>query len=639
MKKQTNAAPLHRVISRSFILFLGIIVGFSSLLVRVIDLQVVRATVYRSLADANRYATRYSPRERGVLFDRYGGLLVSNIPKYYSVNSRGDKLGQEFLPGDMVLQAMATSSGSIAYQLDRRYLFPESTAHVVGYVGAPTAEELLANRVLTPSDVVGKAGLEKTLDERLRGIQGEVLYEVNALGEPQRILQEVAAQPGQSLKTTIDPYLSEIAYQALGEQRGVVIITDTTNGDILSLVSSPAFSASKMSEHEQDMTKEKSRRETVLQYFTHPQKLFFNRAVSGTYPPGSVFKIVTALAALEQGSVDAHTSVQDEGELTVGEYKYANWYFTQYGRTEGVISLEKALARSNDIYFYKAAEWVGPTALAEFSTLFGFGKATGIELAGEAVGTVPDPIWKEQTIGEQWYLGNTYHFGIGQGDVLVTPLQIAQLNQLIGNKGRVCNPHLVADGQLSHETATTVCSELGIAENHLELVLKGMLAACSPGGTAFPFFSFNESRRQPDLTAYEELEKGAVACKTGTAEFGIADGRGYRNTHGWFVANVTLPDVFNASTEEEIASMSAEAAVSDVAQNKSSWIELRHVWQKHAEDFPKKIGITVLVESDEAQPYKEGSRDAAPIAKAIVDWIQGEAFEPPKGRDVSTEGE
>ena len=204
------------------------------------------------------------------------------------------------------------------------------------------------------------------------------------------------------------------------------------------------------------------------------------RAVTGQYPPGSTFKLMTALSALQNGAITADTSVNDEGTLKIGEFSFGNWYFSQYGRVEGEVKLIKAIQRSNDIYFYKVAEWVGPAKLAAFARLFHFGRPSGIELSGEAGGTIPDPEWKVKTVGEPWYLGDTYHMGIGQGDVLVTPLQLNQMTAAIAYGGVWCKPHLLFQDKVQ-------CEDLGVSPEHLVSVIEGMKAACSPGGTAFPF--------------------------------------------------------------------------------------------------------------------------------------------------------
>ncbi len=602
-------------------------VGFSLLMARLIDLQVIHSQAYRELADSNRHAVRLKPKERGVILDRYGDPLVLNIPKYFRQDTITDGSQKRLLDESEALSLMATKSAEVGYEIERRYLYPESTAHVLGYTGKPTAQDLLNQRELSPNDLVGKSGLEAVYDPILRGVAQQSTYEVNALGQLQRVLTEKAGVPGATIWSSIDPYLSEVAYKALAGQRGAVVILDTATGEILTLISKPSFSATKLTERQLDPQAEQARQAEVRAFFSHPQQLFFNRAVSGTYPPGSIFKLVTALAGLEKGSVTSETTVNDEGVLKVGEYEYANWYFTQYGGVEGTISLERALARSNDIFFYKAAEWVGPTALAEYAQLMGFGEQTGIELPGEAEGLVPDPVWKEQQLGEQWFLGNTYHFGIGQGDVLISPLQAAQMVQVVGNKGTLCQPHLVrAVGTSGQKKSETSCSELGLKEEHLEVVMQGMVRACSTGGTAYPFFTHNELYAESQLPIYQQLDRGAVACKTGTAEFGSANEKGYRATHGWFVASLAL-------TSEGVEGLSQEAVASDSASVVNTEVspddDMQEIYQKwrgqKAEHLPKKISLAVLVESDEQQPYKEGSRDAAPVAKFILDWMQGKS--------------
>ena len=320
---------------------------------------------------------------------------------------------------------------------------------------------------------------------------------------------------------------------------------------------------------------------------------------------------MTALAALEEKAIDPSTTVEDQGVLTVGDYQYANWYYTQYGRVEGTVDLLKALQRSNDIYFYKAAEWLGPSTLADYARLFGFGQVTGLELAGEAAGLVPDPAWKEQERGENWYLGNTYHFGIGQGDLLVSPIQIAQLTQAIANRGVLCQATLLADQQQ--------CHDLALERDWLDLVLEGMLRVAESGGTAYPFFPYNSQMSLilsdrlgeeafEQLSAWEKIKAGLVAGKTGTAEFGAADDRGYRPTHAWFTAIVGLNKSLILDRYQDTAL--------DLDAEHQAW--LRALGQNQ---LPQLLAITVLVESDEAVPFREGSADAAPVAKNIVDWL------------------
>ena len=561
-------------------LLLSILFFFLIIFARLIDIQLFRGQYFADLANDNRYFTIQLPAERGVFFDRYGQPLVWNKRLYLKADDPTVLHPQTTaISRTDALQLLATDSAQVRYGLERYYRFPQSMAHVLGYVGPVTRENLIENSSLKVSDTIGKLGLEKSFNTQVRGQDGAEVYEINALGKRQRLISKKAGQAGQNMTTALDPLLSEVALAALAEQTGAVVIMDANNGQLLSLVSSPSFDANVMSTRLTDVVLEKQRQQQIQVLLNDPLQIFFNRAISGAYPPGSVFKLVTALGGLEGAAIDAQTTVLDEGVLKVGEYEYSNWYFTQFGRTEGEIGLQKALARSNDIFFYKVAEWLGPNKLAEFARLLGLGKTTGVELGGEASGLVPDPAWKERVIGEPWYLGNTFHMGIGQGDISVTPLQIAQLTQAIVNHGTLCQPTLLKQDRGD-------CGELGITDEDLELVLAGMLDACSTGGTAYPLFPHNETHRAEGLTAQQQFKNGAIACKTGTSEFGGLDERGYRKTHAWLTMAMGTT-------------------------------ELERV------DFPEKIVMTVLIESDEDNPYKEGSSDAGSVVKEIVDWLYG----------------
>lgn len=578
------------------------------LVIRLGEVQLVQGSLFRQRADRNRFFTNIIPAERGVILDRYGQPLVWNQKTYSLVDDPTALYGSgQLIDAATALRWLASDSAKITFGLRRVYQFPEATAHVIGYVGPVTADNLTADSTLAIGDMVGKTGLEATYDRQLRGSRGEELYEIDAMGKRQRLVQAKPGVPGLNTTTTLDPYLSQVAWEALGDQRGAVVMLDGATGAVLSLVSKPSFDTNVISAKSQNPELEQQRQQQLQQLLSDPHQVFFNRAVGGAYPPGSVFKLVTALAGLEKAAITSTTTVVDEGVLKVGEYEYGNWYFRQYGRTEGEINLRRAIARSNDIFFYKTAELVGPNDLAAMARLLGLGSPTGIELMAEAVGTVPDPAWKEQIIGEPWYLGNTFHMGIGQGDVLVTPLQIASVVQAIAHQGTRCHPHLLVDQD------STDCQELGINEEHLNLVLTGMVDACSPGGTAYPFFTYNQQRLTNAANEGTEdiravIKQGAVACKTGTAEFGGEDERGYRKTHGWFTAIVGTHEIMNA----------AKQFPSDQVES-----ELHARWRQRIEQqgLPETLVMVVMVESDEAMPYKEGSREAAPVVKQIVDWM------------------
>lgn len=544
---------------QQFLVFLGVVCAvFSLLWLRLADLTLWRGAELLQLAQSNRHFTRSYPAERGVFLDRYDQPLVYN-QKIYRLLEQPERLYSDSQPvaADVALQYLATDSARISYEFHRHYPAGPAVATALGYVSLITAEDLSANRALALSSRLGRTGLEVVFESMLRSQSGNTRFEVDALGRLRRPIARTAPAYGQNVRTTLDAELSELAYQAMAERTGAVIIMDAKNGEVLSLISTPSFDPNLFNDGRANLA-------AIRDYLQDPRQVFFNRAVNGAYPPGSIFKMITALGALEEAVIDARSVVEDEGVLKVGDFAYANWFYTQYGRVEGAVDVVRALARSNDIFFYKAAEWLGPSKLAQYARLFGLGERTGIEAPSEGRGLVPDPAWKEQQRGEPWYLGNTYHFGIGQGDLLVTPLQMAAMTQALANGGVWCRPTLLA-GQASQ------CRGLSLERNNLDLVLQGMVAACSRGGTAFPLFEYNE--RYPDL----------VACKTGTAEFGAADSRGFRATHAWLTAIIQLPPEWRPA-------------------------------------LPRQLVITVLVESDAQKKYREGSQDAAPV---VVEILQG----------------
>jgi len=618
--------------------------GFGVLIVtRLVDLQLVQGQKYLVSSDQNRWFQQQIPAERGNILDRYDQTLTLNLKRYFApVDPLAVWSPQVAIDRDRALDLMAvpiaTQASFLAeknmispvnFSLQRGYPLGEALAHILGYVGAVTAEDLLKQSGLSLTELVGRTGLEARFQDQLRGRPGINKFEVNALGQKQRLLSAQSATTGVALKSTLDPYLAAISAQAMGTKTGAVVIFDVETGEVLSIVSNPSFDPNVF----QPITDAASqagilaRKNQVANYFQDPKLTMFNRAVAGTYPPGSIFKLVTALGGLAEGKITPETIVEDTGVLKVGDYGYANWYFTQYGRTEGSIALERAIARSNDIYFYKAAEMLGPTLLADWARRFGLGRPTGLEVSGEAKGLVPDPIWKEKQIGERWFLGNTYHFGIGQGDLLVTPVQVAQLVQAVANQGKLCKLHLLAETQVE-------CSDLGLSSQQIKPVISGMIQACSPGGTAFPFFPVNAAALKAagldDQAGFQEkLLAGAVACKTGTAEIGAANEQGHRPTHGWFIMTVRTDQILKPSLEKPLAATDSAILSTNLSGVFRSPMLGQPDWQTHSNwlnlvkkvGFPRQIGIVVLVESSPEKIYAEGSADAGPVAKQIYDWM------------------
>ncbi len=535
-------------------LFLWIVFFF-----RLFWLQLSQSEVYAQLAERNRslWVTVRAPRGR--VLDRNGKVVADNLVAYGQVVVEGNQEKELPLSLEEALPLMATEPAKVRRSYRREYPYGPVLAQVLGYVQQPT---------FSTDVVTGRAGVERALNAQLAGSDGSLRYEKNARGQAVRVLAQQPEQPGKDMKLTIDAELSQVAFEALGTNAGAIIVSNPQTGEILTAVSTPSFyPQSTATDQELEPWKQYIEKgivaKDIAQALEFPNNPFLFRPASALYPPGSTFKIVTALAGLEYKAIDSATLVRDEGKLVVGDFEYGNWYWRQYGRVEGEINVVRALARSNDIYFYKTAEWVGPDRLSEFAKLFTFGQATGLDLPGEKSGIIPSPSWKQQRFGEKWFLGNTYHMGIGQGDVLVTPLQVHEMMSTVAQQGRRCSPRIVASSPMS-------CQELSLSSESLSLVWQGLRQACSTGGTAFSFFT----------APYDML------CKTGTAEFGAANEEGHRPTHAWITT-----------------------AVSREARREMSDLE-----------FHPDLIVTVLVESSEQQKFAEGSREAGPIAKQVIDW-------------------
>lgn len=505
-----------------------LIVTLCVLLWRLFTLTVVRGHEFRALAEGNRTREIIRHAPRGKLLDRSGAVLA-----------------------DTTLDA--PSAGT------RRYPAGAATAHVVGYTGEIREDELgepyYSVRGYRLGDRVGRMGAEAVFEERLRGRDGRELVEVDALGQTIRTLGRIEEQAGEDVTLSIDRALSEAAERAFpADQKGAVVVTKPATGEVLVLYASPSFDPNIFS---RSLSKE-----TYEALFENPNLPMFHRAIAGVYPPGSTFKIVTAIAALEENAITERTLVDDVGELVIGRFRFPNWYFTQYGKTEGLLDVVKAIQRSNDIFFYKAGEAVGITALARWARAVGVGALLGIEIPGESGGLMPDPAWKAAR-NDRWYLGDTYHVAIGQGYLLTTPLQVNAWTNVVANGGKRCRPTIQKVPNTKLHTAH--CNDLGIQQKTINVITEGMKRACEPGGTGWPFFNF----QIPNPKTNAKTVTIPVACKTGTAEFGDPNGR----THAWFTAFAPIGE--------------------------------------------PEISVTVLVEG-----AGEGSDQAAPIAKKVLqEWF------------------
>ncbi|MBL7036262.1 hypothetical protein ISR94_00240 [Candidatus Microgenomates bacterium] len=436
-----------------------LILGTLFLFVRLFELQIIKGDYFRKLAEGNRIKKIVIPAARGKILSRSGEVLT----------------GIDF-------------------------------AHITGYLAETTEGEV---GVIDPKcphkgpyqlgQIVGRGGLQEYYNCTLTGIDGEELWEVDSMGEKLRFLGSRDPVAGENLKTTIDLELQRQIAKSMDEKPGAVVATDL-GGEVMAIYSYPSFDP-----------------KNIVPSLKDEDLPLFNRALGGIYHPGSIFKPLIAISALEEGKIDKDFKYTDSGVLTVktlyGSYSYANWYFTQYGGVEGEIDLTKALARSTDTFFYKIGEFVGINNLLEWMKKFGLTKLTNIDLPGEILSLVPSPDWKLKVKGEKWFLGNTYHFSIGQGDLALTPIGIHRANLVVANGGQLCDLKLADEPK---------CKRLGIKKENIALVQSGMNKVCETGGTGYTFFDFGQK--------HNGLQ---VSCKTGTAETNDDE-----KTHAWFTVFV-----------------------------------------------------------------------------------------------------
>lgn len=512
-----------------FIPLLILSLVFALLAMRLFTLQVVRASYYSRLSDANRIRTELITAPRGIIFDRNGEALVRNIPAFGTI--KNNKV--EWLDRDVALK-MVSNGASVLAIVKRDYLYKDIFSHVIGYVGQVNSDELLLPDFSDygVSDFTGRMGLEEQYEKFLHGQNGKQLYEVNAKGERIRLLGEEEARQGAVLKTTLDVGIQKAAAKAMESiDKGAVVVTDPRDGSVMALYSKPSFDPNLFT-REPSYEPEgayKKKEDILLDDKGFP---LLDRVIAGVYPPGSTFKIVTSLAALSSKAIKPDTEFEDTGILSIGGSNFGTWNYLETGRKEGFMNVERALIRSNDIFFYQAAMKTGIDTLSSWSKKLGLGERTGIDIPGEVKGTVPNPAWKKEEIDEQWYLGDTINMSIGQGFLEVTPIQVNLYTQMVANGGELIKPHLLLGD-------VRILKKNFIAKENIDVVKNGMKGACEPGGTGYPLFNFkvkNDRLKVDDLDYVHDASAGAnfvhvtMGCKTGTSEAHGEDAK----SHAWF---------------------------------------------------------------------------------------------------------
>jgi penicillin-binding protein 2 len=525
-----------------------VIAAFLLLIMRLWQLQILQGDEYRKLSEANRLRIVNIPAPRGIIFDRNHTPLVKNSAYYYAsvipgefdqtkVSSLASILE---LPAEEIYARINISGASpivpvrlkqglsleeIAYiearksdfpglmieaEVSREYPYGDLGSHLIGYLGkpGPTQLEDPGFRDVPPDMFVGRWGIEKLFDQSLRGIPGKRVIEVNALGRQLRMLQEIPPLKGNDITISIDLNLQQEAEKAFGDRAGALVAMKPDTGELLGMISKPSFDPNLFTRgmsHEQWMAITADRKNPML-----------NRALQSQYPPGSTFKIVTALAGLETGAINPDMKVDCRGGIRLGNRHFGCWRREGHG----VVSLHRAIVESCDVYFYEVGRRLGIDRIYDYATRLGLGKKTGIELGEERQGLIPNTAWKKETRKLPWFPGETLNAAIGQGYVAVTPIQLAFLTGAVANNGTLYHPGLIKNQE------PLVAGKLTANTENLEIIKKGLFGVVNEhSGTGWVAKS--------SLTT--------VCGKTGTAQVvGYRKGMSAQSErfrdHAWFVA-------------------------------------------------------------------------------------------------------
>jgi len=552
------------------ILYFSIIIVFIIIFLRLWDLQILKGDYFFDLSENNRIKIREIIAPRGIVFDRNGNILADNSPSFdISLLHQGIKTLDEIVPllskilnmDSKNIVGRVTGSSPLPrfkpikikldvsreelslvefFKLDlpnivievfpkRNYPLGKGGAHLVGYLGEIDGAELKIPGYAdyNPGDFIGKSGIEKIFECQLRGRSGWSRFEVDALGRKKRVLGCVDPAPGKNLCLTIDLDLQRFVDKVLGKKVGAVIAMSPKDGEILAFVSHPAYDPNLFSRGISSRDWHKLTKDS-----RHPLN---NRCIQGLYPPGSVFKIITAIAGLEEGKITPETSFFCNGSYRFGNRSYRCWEKGGHGR----LNLYEALERSCDIYFYQAGLRIGIDSLAYYARAFGLGEPTGFIFNNEKEGLVPTKRWKEKTFKTPWQEGETLSSAIGQSFVLVTPLQVLVLISAIANNGKICVPRLVkriesAAGEAIKEFPPVCASRAPVSAKSIAAVREALRRVVqNPCGTG-------------KIARIEGLE---LAGKTGTAQ--VVSSRVcektlevpfYLRDHAWFVAFAPFQD-------------------------------------------------------------------------------------------------
>jgi|TARA_B110000977_G_scaffold178401_1_gene235969 penicillin-binding protein 2 len=559
-----------------------LVIGILFLAARMFYLQVMQHDLYTTLSDKNRIQVQSVPPIRGLIYDRNGELIADNVPSFSltitrervedlestlkaidaligltpeQIESFERRLSRRQRPYEAVPILLRMTQEQIAQISVNRYSLPgvdvqaklvrhyphgDLMAHAVGSVRRINEDDArrLDSVAYSGTEHVGKIGVEKYYENVLLGKVGYQRVETDARGRIMKVLDSTPPEPGSNLMLHVDSGLQRVASDALGDRRGTVVAIDPKTGGILALVSKPSYDPNLFIAGIDHATYA-SLRDSI-------DVPLFNRALQGQYEPGSTLKPFLGLIGLATGTTSKEYKIEDPGwyKLPQNERLYRDWNWKKSGiGGHGLVNIEKAIYRSCNIYFYELAVKLGIDRIHDGLALFGFGQNTAIDLPEARKGLLPSRAWKLGSRGEPWYPGDTVNIGIGQGDILVTPLQLATAVAVLANRGGTVTPHMLKQNPLVTRDNQLPDIDL-IPEQAWELVIKSMEKVVHRGNQGFG----------ENGTAWAYIGRGIeyrMAGKSGTAQVvGIAQGELYdaeliaeRNRkHAWFIAFAPVDD-------------------------------------------------------------------------------------------------
>jgi penicillin-binding protein 2 len=541
---------------------LVLVLTMTVLLIRLWDLQIMRGSEMRKLSEQNRIRVKKIVAPRGIIYDRTGKVLADTRPSFNIYLTPEDiKDFSQTVDGlarlidcdrEDIIEKMKAASGmppsfpikirsdipmdevakveanrvyipgiSIQIEPKRNYPYAASFAHAIGYVSEISDEELKDKKKYkdySPGDYIGKYGLERAYEKDLRGVDGEKRVEVDAMGREIRTLDVIEPTPGSSLHLNLDLDLQLTADKALETRKGAAVAINPKTGGVLVLASRPGFDPNLFVS---GITKKDWQRIALDK--AHPLQ---NRAIQGGYPPGSTFKILLALKALDLGIINERTTFHCGGGFPYGNRVFKCWKKGGHG----TVSVHRAIVESCDVFFYNVGLKLGVDRIHELGDILGMGRLTGIDLPAEQKGLIPSTEWKRRRYNQPWYEGETVSVAIGQGAVWLTPIHLAMLSAFVANDGKNFKPQMVnrvvsPEGKVTKTYEPVVNAELKLKPGVLKLVKDGMRGVVNePGGTA----------------GASKVQNVLMSGKTGTAQAGSQSvGLG---DHAWFIAYAPSED-------------------------------------------------------------------------------------------------